>query len=156
MARLDEETRRARRNGRPVTLALLEIVTPAADLSAEERGAVCRTAARIIESRAGEDDLPFALAENRVGIIFPEIGASAAWDAVGHVLEACSTAEFTFGSERAPRKLLELAELDVGISQFGPGRDTWQTLLDAASEALAGARAEGGAQGGARDEGVPA
>ena len=156
MARLEEETRRARRNGRPVTLALLEIVTPAADLSAEERGAVCRTAARIIESRAGEDDLPFALAENRVGIIFPEIGAPAAWDAVGHVLEACSTAEFTFGSERAPRKLLELAELDVGISQYGPGRDTWQTLLDAASEALAGARGEGQLHGGAHDEGVPA
>ena len=156
MARLEEETRRARRNGRPVTLALLEIVTPAADLSAEERGAVCRTAARIIESRAGEDDLPFALAQNRVGIIFPEIGAPAAWDAVGHVLEACSTAEFTFGSERAPRKLLELAELDVGISQYGPGRDTWQTLLDAASEALAGARGEGQLHGGAHDEGVPA
>jgi hypothetical protein len=154
MARLEEETRRARRNGRPVTLALLEIA--ADDLSAEERGAACRTAARIIESRAGDDDLPFALAENRVGIIFPEIGATAAWDAVGHVLEACSTAEFTFGSERAPRKLLELAELDVGIAQYGPGRDTWQTLLDAASEALAGARGEGGAHGGAHDAGMPA
>jgi GGDEF domain-containing protein len=156
MARLEEETRRARRNGRPVTLALLEIVTPADDLSAEERSAACRTAARIIESRAGEDDLPFALAENRVGIIFPEIGASAAWDAVGHVLEACATAEFTFGSERAPRKLLELAELDVGISQYGAGRDTWQTLLDAASEALARARDERGALGGSHHDGVPA
>ena len=156
MVRLEEETRRARRNGRPVTLALLEIVTPDDDLSAEGRSAACRTAARIIESRAGEDDLPFALAKNRVGIIFPEIGASAAWDAVGHVLEACSTAEFTFGSERAPRKLLELAELDVGISQYGPGRDTWQTLLDAASEALARARDERGAHGGAHDAGVPA
>jgi GGDEF domain-containing protein len=156
MARLEEETRRARRNGRPVTLALLEIVTPADDLSAEERSAACRTAARIIESRAGEDDLPFALAENRVGIIFPEIGASAAWDAVGHVLEACATAEFTFGSERAPRKLLELAELDVGISQYGPGRDTWQTLLDTASEALARARDERGAHGGSHHDGVPA
>jgi hypothetical protein len=156
MARLEEETRRARRNGRPVTLALLEIVTPADDLSAEERSAACRTAARIIESRAGEDDLPFALAENRVGIIFPEIGASAAWDAVGHVLEACATAEFTFGSERAPRKLLELAEPHVGISQYGPGRDTWQTLLDAASEALARARDERGALGGSQHDGVPA
>jgi GGDEF domain-containing protein len=156
MARLEEETRRARRNGRPVTLALLEIVTPADDLSAEERSAACRTAARIIESRAGEDDLPFALAENRVGIIFPEIGASAAWDAVGHVLEACATAEFTFGSERAPRKLLERAELDVGISQYGAGRDTWQTLLDAASEALARARDERGALGGSHHDEVPA
>ena len=156
MVRLEEETRRARRNGRPVTLALLEIVTPDDDLSAEERSAACRTAARIIESRAGEDDLPFALAENRVGIIFPEIGASAAWDAVGHVLEACSTAQFTFGSERVPRKLLELAELDVGIAQYGPGRDTWQTLRDAASEALARARDERGAHGGAHDAGVPA
>jgi PleD family two-component response regulator len=152
MARLEEETRRAHRNGRPVTLALLEIVTPGPDLFAEERAAACRTVARIVESRAGEDDLPFALAENRVGIIFPEVGASAAWDAVGQVLEACATAEFTVGSERAPRKLMELAGLDVGIAQYGPGRDTWQTLLDAASEALAGARGEGRPH----DQGVPA
>ena len=143
MARLEEEASRSHRNGRPVTVALLEIVTPAADLSKEVRVAACRTVARIIESRAGEHDLPFALAENRVGIIFPEVGAPAAWDAVGHILDACTTAEFTYGSQRAPRKLAELVELHVGIAQFGRERDTWQTLLDAAAQALARARDEG-------------
>lgn len=143
MARLEEEASRSHRNGRPVTVALLEIVTPAADLSKEERVAACRTVARIIESRAGEHDMPFALAENRVGIIFPEVGAPAAWDAVGHILDACTTAEFTYGSQRAPRKLVELVELYVGIAQYGRERDTWQTLLDAAGQALARARDEG-------------
>jgi GGDEF domain-containing protein len=143
MARLEEEASRSQRNGRPVTVALLEIVTPAADLSKEERVAACRTVARIIESRAGEHDLPFALAETRVGIIFPEVGAPAAWDAVGHILDACTTAEFTYGSQRAPRKLAELVELHVGIAQYGRERDTWQTLLDAAGQALARARDEG-------------
>ena len=103
----------------------------------------------------GEHDLPFALAENRVGIIFPEVGAPAAWDAVGHVLEACSTAEFTYGSERAPRKLPELAELDVGIAQYGRGRDTWQTLLDAAARRSRGARRRPAAWRG-HDQGAPA
>ena len=95
-------------------------MTPAADLSEEERGAVCRTVARIIESRAGEDDLPFALAENRVGIIFPEVGAPAAWDAVGHVLEACIDRRVHLRQPACAWSWLELAELDVGISQFGP------------------------------------
>jgi GGDEF domain-containing protein len=143
MARLEEEAGRSQRNGRPVTVALLEIVTPAADLPKEERVAACRTVARIIESRAGEHDLPFALAETRVGIIFPEVGAPAAWDAVGHILDACTTAEFTYGSQRAPRKLAELVELYVGVAQYGRERDTWQTLLDAAGQALARARDEG-------------
>jgi GGDEF domain-containing protein len=143
MARLEEEASRSHRNGRPVTVALIEIVTPAADLSKEERVAARRTVARIIESRAGEHDLPFALAENRVGIIFPEVGAPAAWDAVGHILDACSTAEFTYGTQRAPRKLADLLELYVGIAQYGRERDTWQTLLDAAGQALARARDEG-------------
>jgi GGDEF domain-containing protein len=143
MARLEEEAGRSQRNGRPVTVALLEIVTPAADLPKEERVAACRTVARIIESRAGEHDLPFALAETRVGIIFTEVGAPAAWDAVGHILDACTTAEFTYGSQRAPRKLAELVELYVGVAQYGRERDTWQTLLDAAGQALARARDEG-------------
>jgi len=141
MARLEEETSRSRRSGRPVTVALLELA-PAPDLSREERAAACRTVARIIESRAGEHDLPFAPAENRVGVIFPEVGVPAAWDAVGHILDACSTAEFAFRGQRAPRKLMELVELYVGIAQYGPGRDTWQTLLDSASQALARARDE--------------
>jgi GGDEF domain-containing protein len=142
MARLEEETSRSRRNGRPVTVALLELA-PAPDLSREERAAACRTVARIIESRAGEHDLPFAPAENRVGVIFPEVGVPAAWDAVGHIVDACSTAEFAFRGQPAPRKLMEVVELYVGIAQYGPGRDTWQTLLDSASQALARARDEG-------------
>jgi GGDEF domain-containing protein len=149
MARLEEETRRARRTGRPVTVALLEVVVTATHLSREERAAAVRTVARMSEGQAGEDDLPFALAESRVGIIFPEAGVSAAWDAVGHILEACSTAEFSFGQQRAPRRLTELVEVYVGISQYGSGRDTWETLVDAASQALARARDEGQA----RDEG---
>jgi GGDEF domain-containing protein len=143
MARLEEETRRARRTGRPVTVALLEVVVTATHLSGEERAAVVRTVARLSEGRAGEDDLPFAITENRLGIIFPEVGAPAAWDAVGHILEACSTADFTFGPQRAPRKLTELVEIYVGISQYGPARGTWQTLLEAASQALVRARDEG-------------
>jgi GGDEF domain-containing protein len=143
MARLEEETRRARRTGRPVTVALLEVVVTDTHLSREEHAAAVRTVARMSEGRAGEDDLPFALAESRVGIIFPEAGASAAYDAVGQLLQACSTAEFTFGRQRAPRRLTELVEVYVGISQYGPGRDSWETLLDAASQALARARDEG-------------
>lgn len=148
MARLDEETGRARRTGRPVTVALIEIVVTT-DLTRPERDAALRTVARIIENRAGEEDLPFVLAETRVGVIFPEAGAPAAWDAVGQVLEACSTAEFAFGRERVPRRLTDLVEVYVGISQYGPTRDTWQTLLDAASQALE--RARNGGQ--AHDEG---
>lgn len=147
MARLEEETRRARRTGHPVTVALLEVV-PAAHLSGEERAAALRTVARLSEGRAGEDDLPFALSESRIGIVFPEAGAPAAWDTVGQILEACSTAEFTFGSHRAPRRLSRAAEVYVGIAQYGQGRDTWQTLLDAASQALARTRDEGQAHEG--------
>jgi GGDEF domain-containing protein len=143
MARLEEEIGRARRTARPVTVALLEVVVTATHLSREAHAAALRTVARLSEGRAGEDDLPFALAENRLGIIFPEAGAPAAWDAVGQILEACSTAEFSFGRHRAPRRLTDLVEVYVGISQSGPGRDTWETLLDAASQALARARDEG-------------
>jgi GGDEF domain-containing protein len=143
MARLEEECARSARHGRPLTLVLFDVVVTARDLTADGRDAVHRTVARLVEHRTGEHDVPFALSADRFGVIFPEAGASAAWDAVGDVIAASATAAFTHGSERTPRPLAEVAGVYVGIAQYAPGRDTWQAMLDAATEALQQARDEG-------------
>lgn len=143
MARLEEECARSARHGRPLTLALLDVVLTARDLGQDGRDAVARTVARLAEQRAGEHDVPFALSADRFGIIFPEVVAAAAWDAIGDVLAATSTANVTYGNARTSRSLAEVAEVYVGIAQYAPGRDTWQAMLDAAVEALQRAHDDG-------------
>ena len=143
MARLEEECARSARHGRPLTLALLDVVLIARDLGDDGREAVTRTVARLAEQRVGEHDVPFALSADRVGIIFPEVVATAAWDAIGDVLAATSTATVTYGSARTVRAVIEVAEVHAGIAQYHPGSDTWQTMLDSALEALQRARDDG-------------
>lgn len=143
MARLEEECARSARHGRPLTLALLDVVPTSPDLGEDGRDAVARTVARLAEQRAGEHDVPFALSADRVGIIFPEVVAAAAWDAIGDVLTATSTATVTYGKARTSRSLAEVAEVHAGIAQYAPGRDTWQAMLDAALEALQRAHDDG-------------
>lgn len=142
MARLEEECARSARHGHPVTLALLEVVVTAPDLSAEALSSVERSVARLVESRAREQDVPFALSADRFGIVFPESGSDAAWDVVGDIVQATDTATFTHGERRAPRPVTQVAWVCAGIAQHGSGRDTWQTMLDAAAQSVALARGE--------------
>ena len=142
MARLEEECARSARLGRPLTLAVLDVVVTAPDLSPASVEAAQRTVARLVESRTRENDVPFALSAGRFGIVFPESGPDVAWDAVGEIVQAAGSATFTQGSRRTARPVDEVTSLHAGIAQYAVGRDTWQTLLEDATGALAKTRAE--------------
>lgn len=144
MARLSEEVDRAGTNSRPLCLVILDVAVRNPDLSKEGGSAALRAAARIVESRVGDADVPFALAVGRLGVVLPEASPARAWDIVGEILHAVSTARFTFGSERQQRMLADDIEVKVGLAQFGPSLATPEMLLDAALAALVEPSTEAG------------
>lgn len=134
MARLDEELSRARRHQRTIALAILDVVARPG-LSTAARHAALRTVARVVESRAREHDVPFALGEERLGLLLVEGSAGGAWDVVGDVIGAVGTATFLAGDERRPRRVSEAVTIHAGIAHSGPRRDTADALLDEAVQA---------------------
>ncbi|WP_445257113.1 hypothetical protein [Nocardioides aurantiacus] len=142
MARLQEEVARGERQLRPVTLVLFEVVSTDATLTEPARQAACRAVARVVESRAGEHDIPFALSLDRLGIVFPDTTLGAVWDVVGRVLASVSTATFTDGDGRTPRPLTSAVDVLVGISRQARAGSTAATMVADATTALARARVE--------------
>ncbi len=142
MARLEEEVGRSRRHGRTLSLALLDVRILDDGLPEEGRRAALRSVARILESRSAQDHVPFALAEDRLGVVLPDASASGAWDLVARVLEAVGTSQVTYGSERTSRRLDDTVELYVGVSQHGPRADSPEAMLAVARRALERARQE--------------
>ena len=134
MARLEEELSRSRVNGRPVVVAVLEVRTvPSAPGSV--RHAALRTVARVVENRAREHDVPFALNEERLGLLLLEGPTTHAWDVLGEVLAAIGKATFLVGEERAPRLVHETVSVHVGIARSRPHHETPDALLDEAVSA---------------------
>jgi GGDEF domain-containing protein len=136
IGRLEEELARGRRLDRPVALVVLDVAIPDPALPAEGRSAALRAVARVVESRAAEQDVPFALTENRLGVICPETTPSVVWDMVGRILQAITTSTFAFGVERSSRDLGAVVEVAVGIAHQSPTRATARELLDDAIAAV--------------------
>jgi GGDEF domain-containing protein len=135
-ARLEEEVIRSRRYGRTVSLALLDVHLTEDGLPVEGRRAACRAVARLVEGRSEPAHVPFALADDRFGIVMPDTGAAAAWEVVGRVLEAVGTTEVTYGAGRISRSLHDTVEVLAGISQHGPRRDSAAAMFADARRAI--------------------
>lgn len=136
MARLEEEVDRAREHRRPLSLVLLDVKVKDSDLSEAGGAAALRAAARIVENRVGDRDVPFALALDRLGVILPEANQTRAWEIVADILQAIDGARFTFGSGREQRSLADEIDLNVGLAQYGESLPSTEALLDAALAAL--------------------
>lgn len=132
MARLEEEVDRAREHSRPLCLVVVDVVITRAALPSEGVSAALRAAARIVESRVGDRDVPFALAVHRLGVILPEAGSDKAWEVVGDILSAIDGARYTFGAHREERRLADDIHIDVGLAQYGPALASADAMLDAA------------------------
>ncbi len=142
MARLEEDVARGERLLRPVTLAMFDVVAKDESLPPAGRAAAERAVARAVESRAGEHDVPFALASGRMGIVFPDSPLASVWDVVGRILESVADASFAFGADRSARPLAQAVDVLVGISRQSAERSTAGALLDDAVSALDRARRE--------------
>lgn len=136
MARLEEEVDRAREHRRPLSLVLLDVTVKNPDLSEAGGAAAMRAAARIVENRVGDRDVPFALATDRLGVVLPEANRTRAYETVAEILGAIDSARFTFGPEREQRHLADDINLHVGLAQYGPSLSSTEALLDAAIAAL--------------------
>lgn len=145
MTRLEEEVVRGERQLRPVTLVLFDVLITDESLPAAGLDAAHRAVARVVESRAGEHDIPFALTADRLGIIFPDTPLAAVWAVVGRVLESTTSATFTFGTERTPRPLSGAVDVLVGIGRQSQASPTAGAILDEAMDALQRGRGEGSA-----------
>jgi GGDEF domain-containing protein len=132
MARLEEEVERAREHQRPLSLVVVDVSITRADLPHEGVSAALRAVARIVESRIGDRDVPFALAVDRLGVVLPESGSDQAWGVVGDILNAMDGARYTFGTQREMRRLADDINVDVGLAQYGPSLSTADAMLDAA------------------------
>lgn len=150
MVRLEEEAERAAEHRRPLALVLIdtEVIDPSMDT--EARRSALRAVARIFEGRLREGDVPFAIEAHRLGAILPETTSSAAWERVGHVLDAVGHGRFRVRSDdQGDRPLSDAVHIDVGIAQLGPRARSADELFDAATEVLRRehrAREEGGHQ----------
>lgn len=136
MVRLDEEVERALAHRRPLTLVLVdtEIIDPALD--AEARRGALRAVARIFEGRLRETDVPFAVTADRLGAILPEKTSVAAWEGVGHVMDAITEGRFATRSDVGSRALADAVRLHVGLVELSQRFADADALLDAAIEAL--------------------
>lgn len=139
LLRLAEEIGRAGRTRRPLTLVLLDAELTDPSLPPEEHKAALRATARLVENRAREYDVPFALSPDRLGIVLPDSAASEAWEVVAQVLGALGAATFPQGEQRVPQRLADTITLHAGIAQHRHGQ-TWEALLDEATSALTRAR----------------
>lgn len=131
-ARLDEEVTRARRHGRPLTVAVLRIRITDDSLDDRARTAARRAAARLVETLLRETDVPFELSEDELAAILPETDGVAAWDVIGPVLDAASRAAFTVREADERRSLVDCAELHVGLAVLGPSLGDADSLVAAA------------------------
>lgn len=130
--RLDEELERARAHRRPLTVAMfsVQVTDPAFDDGAQV--AALRSIARIVEHRAAETDVPFAAAEDQLGLILPETDQAQAWERIGDVLDALESATFTVGPDRRRHRVSGATEYSVGIIEAGAEHSSGQALLEAA------------------------
>lgn len=140
MVRLDEEVERALAHRRPLTLVLVhtEIIDPALD--AEARRRAIRAVARIFEGRLRETDVPFAVSADRLGAILPEKTSMAAWEAVGHVMDAITEGRFAARSDVGSRALADAVRLHVGLVELSQRLADANALFDAATAALSRSR----------------
>lgn len=140
LARLEEEVARAERLEGAVILLLLD--ADVHESASDGRSAALRAVARLVESGAGSQDIPFAMSANRLGIVFPDATPAAVWDVVDRILAAVATATYTHGVERELRGLQSAVGLRIGIAQQSTQATTAQGLLDEAVTALERGRRE--------------
>lgn len=130
--RLDEELERARAHQRPLTLAVFSVRVTAPELGIDSQEAALRSVARIVEHRAAETDVPFAVTEDQLGLILPETDQGQAWERVGEVLDALENATFTAGPDRRRHAVSDATDYSVGIVEAGPEHSSAEALLEAA------------------------
>jgi GGDEF domain-containing protein len=140
LARLEEEVVRAERSDRAVLLLLLD--ADVHESSSEARPAALRAVARVVESAAESQDIPFALAADRFGIVFPDTNPAAVWDVVDRILATVATATYPHGATREARPLQSAVELRIGLAQQSTQATTAQGILDEAVAALERGRSE--------------
>jgi len=143
--RLEEEIDRARGHRRPLSLVVFDVRSHDPDLSAQGRAAALRALVRVVERRASEVDVPFALTDDRIGVIFPERPSRRAWEAVGDVLHSVARSSFTVGSDRSPRPLGDTLSLHVGVVQMDASTESADLLLQAAWDAASASVRDDGA-----------
>ena len=134
LARLEEEVARAQRLDRAVILLLLDVDVH--ESAAEARSAALRAVARLVESGAESQDIPFAMSANRFGIIFADASLAAVWDVVDRILATVATATYPHGVEREVRLLQTAVGLRIGLAQQSIRASTAQGILDEAVAAL--------------------
>lgn len=130
--RLDEELERARTHRRPLTLAVFSVRVTAPELDRGAQTRAVRSVARIVEHRAAETDVPFAVTEDQLGLILPETDQGQAWERVGEVLDALEEATFTAGLDRRRLAVSDVTAYSAGIVEAGPEHSSAAALLEAA------------------------
>lgn len=132
MARLEDETDRATRYRRPLSLVVVQsrIIDPSP--SAETVDAAHRAVARLLESRLRATDVLFALTADRLGAILVETNRAGAWQVSGPLLEAMQDTRFVTRSDGRSHDLAEVVELEIGIATLGSRVRSAAGLLDLA------------------------
>jgi GGDEF domain-containing protein len=143
--RLEEEIERASEHHRPLSLVLVAVEFQDPATTGAARTAALRATARVIERRASDVDVPFALTDDRIGVIFPERPSRRAWEAVGDILHTVGLTPFTAGADRTSRALADTVSLHVGVVQLATPHGTAAEMMQAAWEAAARAAADDGA-----------
>lgn len=133
--RLDETVGREGRT-HPLTVALLDVTAADRALPPPGRAAANRAVARVVEHRAGESEIPFALAHHRIGVVFPDAPAGRVHDVLSRILDDLATARFTYGDARTSRPLASAVEVRVGVCQQSDPCVSARLLLSEVTEVV--------------------
>lgn len=135
LARLEEEVERAVRHRRPLCIVLIDVKVDE-PLSAHGTRNARRAVCRIFESRLRATDVPFALAEDRLGAILPETNVGAAWERVGAILDGIGDGRFRVRDGSVDGLLGDVVHLEVGVAELRESTPSADALLDAVTTAL--------------------
>ncbi|AKU16546.1 hypothetical protein [Luteipulveratus mongoliensis] len=134
---LQEEITRARHTRQPLTVLKLQVRPRDTGADAATRHRLSRAVARLVESQVRPSDIPFATAEDQLGVILPDTGAPAAWDIAGAVIDAAARASYADGTDQGRRVVADSAALHASLEELGAGTDA-DSLLSVITPDTAG------------------
>ena len=133
--RLEEEVERALAHQRELCVVLVDVHV-VEGVSSETSHGARRAVSRIFESRLRPTDIPFALAEGRLGAILPETAAAEAWERIGAILDAVADGRLSTRGGDVEGALGDAVRLEVGMADLRAAVSTADALLDAATASL--------------------
>jgi len=135
-ARLEEEVAASARDGAGLGLLLVDVRLAGEGTPPGLADAARRCVARLVETRTTDLDVPFALSDDRLGVLFPHASREVVWDCAGRLVDGIEAATVTAEPDRRQVALSDLLTVRLAVSEQPAGEVDAENLMRDTSAAL--------------------